>query len=871
MRVWPRPWRRHSSASLNKFRLPVVSVSSTPPHIGSMSTLSNQWLASAYPVPDVVQRQSNDLPSLKEKGIEQSLELLKNSPIEPQQTAIIRSWERPFSGAAADSLWQHIRIHGRPAHYLNIYPIIGPSSVGKSRLIDCFSSKRLVIPVNLTSDPGVFPPADSQFRDWMKEEITKMTMRRSPDGTIPHSDLLALNEFFRLILIALLRTTTEILREGLRSSIVNEAMLDAMQKSVALESFPSALAGQLHMYMTLGQTYGQPGILRRNFHERVLQNVEMLRSSSEMHGSIAPDSTSQTQGDAAPSVQVLQDCVLDLVQFCDDPEVYDTEIGFGPVPRVIVSFDGAQDMQTCHVAPGGACWSPFFSFIRAFQALHGTPVACLISSRTWTMFGPHDIKIGSSTRIISRPLRIIPFVVPSFDTLTAGDKFKNDGSWTLEKVTRPDYWVRLGRPVWGARYEEGTEVVRTGILDYAIQKLLAVQRDYWYANTRVTVQELFATLAPRLALEFKPSTRNSVVVPGEDHELDQVDEHLRLLVDIRPNSTIRSTVTMSSSEPTIVEAASRFMRRDSFESCKALRSVFRGFETLSRGFRGEHVVANLMIDALDDCTFDQLGKKIRSVVPVTEFCGALLHEHSLQQLMQSVPSCGDRIDSPVFARTFMNASMYVTHFVRVLNLDVLRREVLVRYIVRGAGVICSNGKGLLDLVLPFLHSDTKLTSANVSAILIRIQDEPCQSGSPSTLFDDMDPCNLGIFPHDQTLPVIRILLDMRLHNRGACNSTNSSEKDFVEVVPPRAAAVESTMHSMKGHATTFDIWCHGLSSTTFRPIKPKNNAIYADLLSLAAQSSGVPEPYYQTPPRMALSMWPGANLEPESWSSFVDL
>ncbi|EMD30334.1 hypothetical protein CERSUDRAFT_101526, partial [Gelatoporia subvermispora B] len=187
-----------------------------------------------------------------------------------------------------------------------------------------------------------------------------------------------------------------------------------------------------------------------------------------------------------------------------------------------------------------------------------------------------------------------------------------------------------------------------------------------------------------------------------------------------PLSHLRTTLTVSPSEPTVVEAASRLMRREGFHAGIALYSILlRHAPPVSRGFHGDIVVASVILDTLDNCTFDHFGQKTRFIVPVKNFLEALLPQDSCEQLNYSPSSRSSEHHTSDLEEMFQRSSMYVTHFIRALDLGVLRREILIRYVVRGAGIICSSKDGRVDLVLPFLYSGNALTATNVSAVLVR--------------------------------------------------------------------------------------------------------------------------------------------------------
>lgn len=81
-----------------------------------------------------------------------------------------------------------------------------------------------------------------------------------------------------------------------------------------------------------------------------------------------------------------------------------------------------------------------------------------------------------------------------------------------------------------------------------------------------------------------------------------------------------------------------------------------------RGHRGETIVATIILDTLDNRSFDQLGRRSRFVLPVKDVMEALFLDDSFKQLIHSQPSRATSGFSGDFAETFKDAIMYVKHF-----------------------------------------------------------------------------------------------------------------------------------------------------------------------------------------------------------------
>lgn len=67
-------------------------------------------------------------------------------------SAVQQSWEREFSGGAAQALWRHIEDHYNRKNertYAHYAAIVQSSGMGKSRTVDELGKQHFVIPINL--------------------------------------------------------------------------------------------------------------------------------------------------------------------------------------------------------------------------------------------------------------------------------------------------------------------------------------------------------------------------------------------------------------------------------------------------------------------------------------------------------------------------------------------------------------------------------------------------------------------------------------------------------------------------------------------------------------------------------------------------
>jgi len=67
-------------------------------------------------------------------------------------SAVEQSWEREYSGDAAQALWKHIKEHYNLKNtriYAHYAAIVQSSGMGKSRTVDELGKRHFVIPINL--------------------------------------------------------------------------------------------------------------------------------------------------------------------------------------------------------------------------------------------------------------------------------------------------------------------------------------------------------------------------------------------------------------------------------------------------------------------------------------------------------------------------------------------------------------------------------------------------------------------------------------------------------------------------------------------------------------------------------------------------
>jgi hypothetical protein len=330
-----------------------------------------------------------------------------------------------------------------------------------------------------------------------------------------------------------------------------------------------------------------------------------------------------------------------------------------------------------------------------------------------------------------------------------------------------------------------------------------------------------------------------------------------------------SIVTVAASEPILVEAAATVMQHKDFSSCRALRKILK-WPGMSKGDRGELIVANITIDTLDSLAFKD-GSVSSSVVMTTSYFEALfaqnLHKEHIQNARPS--RLRDDSENKTFGETFKESYIYVTHFIKVYDYSVLTDGFIMALAARGVAILCADNQAGVDMVLPMVYEDKILKRTNITVIMKQSKNNAKLSTKPHQyLFDLMNPFTLGTFnrQEDNPRPVIRMVYAL------------AARKPVLRVMErgqPRSKRASKGKGKGKARAdpnfTSFDIWCGHTSSATFGAIRPEDNETYRELLKQSKEVVEMFEPEQKSMKEVTMSMYPGATCKDAHWTSFFDM
>ena len=255
-------------------------------------------------------------------------------------------------------------------------------------------------------------------------------------------------------------------------------------------------------------------------------------------------------------------------------------------------------------------------------------------------------------------------------------------------------------------------------------------------------------------------------------------------------------ITCSASEPLLAEAAFHLMS-NSLANPVTYLANHANLYCVDRGRRSELVAALIVMQARDAALLTQ-----RRWISVTEFIEALLPSQASEFFLESLPIRWRKEEGTVpFRQAFDAACLWFNHIIKVEDSNVIKPEFLWKYVMRGAMVVCKDNQEGVDIIVPVVFLDGNLSRQTVTAIMIQVKNTKDYGLEvKNELFDAMDPCGLGLLS-DNPRPIIRMVFALGSPAAGVRFPSRYSHEAHYS-----------------GDFTSFDIWCAGLSTETFRQI-----------------------------------------------------
>ncbi|KAF8523256.1 hypothetical protein BU17DRAFT_85925 [Hysterangium stoloniferum] len=773
-------------------------------------------------------------PHLSSAGLAKGERILDT---DPSIEATIKSWSHPFQGNIDDILYEYITKHNNPNMYTRLLPIVQSSGMGKSRLIDEFSKKHFVVPFNLRAGHQGYPAPDTAVLQW----LTRC-------GLKSHES----DDRFIAFLTALFEKILKVIDDPqfIQQQISDSPDIERTEKEVALQNYPKSLPEQFRDFMTVGQTFDKQGPLRINFYA----------DSKQLYRGTYPQTMPSKKSPQGRFNTEVLDTVLRQVLPKINPSFLPNK---EHAPILCLAFDEGHTLsQAIYETDPSTQWTAFTSLRRALRNIRPFPIWSFFLSTTGRsdQFAPPAYRDTSNRILRGELVDVKPFSALGFDHMAR----KFDKSLTLKDVTELGFRLSLGRPLWSTRYRVGGDSVRKTVIRFAIEKLLCRS---WQPGMKLGIDEQFAVMSRRLALDFNTTTLSGADRREADaNEMVQVEKYMRVCLGVKAG--FESVVTVAASEPMLTEAAATVMQYSNFKSCQALRQILE-WPGMSKGDRGEVITCNITIDTLDRLMFQTKQLESESlIVPVTSYFEALFAQGIYnERIKDRVPSMLNTMShNKSFAETFKDSRIYVTHFIKIYDSNVLSIEFLLRLAARGAGVLCADNQFGIDVALPMLYKDPNSGKEFVSVIMKQSKNDFRYSDKPiDFLFDKMSPFDLRIFDKSYNPPpVIRMVYALASSKSGVTTVVRGARTQ-----PSRKKKKKCAFQ--KDPYTSFDIWCAQASAETFGAIQSEDSETYNELLKLSKDVPKMFEPEEISTKEVVQSMYPGATSDPGHWNSFVKL
>ncbi|KAF8271301.1 hypothetical protein EI94DRAFT_1720854 [Lactarius quietus] len=682
----------------------------------------------------------------------------------------MQSWETPFIGTSTlRALERHVVEVSKEWTYGPFCPIVQSSGTGKSRLVDEFAKTNFLIPINLRKegDEG-FPPPDNAIRNLLTQGSNDIYL------TMLH------------FLFELFEKT---------SSVITDDLKEVTTRSEQIKQFRE--------FMTNGQSMNGTGKNRQKFYQEI---------------AVAVDTRMRTRKKISP--EQVQGALLKLISHISPQSCPQTDDCTAELPHVFITFDEAHSLTNILSTMNRTHYTELCSVLKDVDSVSFFVFFLSTTSKILRLSMPKKVT-SMSTRMLEDPMPSLPFCDLGFDHLMHDHKIFNKFK-TVEDVTATECVVSMGRPLWGTTYDSIEIQNQSGILGFAITKLLCSSQ--YHYGLRFTSDQHCAVLSQRLALDINSSAYITSGLAGDStrdcHMLKkvqlQIANHLRVCISIPQNlasaSKSASMHSIAASEPILSEAASYIMRNYShFCLPDALLDVLDSY-AITHGQQGELLVAAVFTRARDLYVEQIKGQ----LVPyqVTPLCpSSQLHFRTMSDSLPSV--CHPDFSLQNFGDVFKNTKMHFNHMIQPLGLKDISRLYLLRIMARGAAALCTNCQPGYDMVYPFLYDTSDLVLKKVGFIMVLVKSYVTYKEPDPKLFRKMDPVLCGLLKkadyRDFTIPIIRIVFTL--------GGEQSSLKHMTYKSPTRLGAATLPVDAAQyPKFTSYDFWCSGIGPDLLQPV-----------------------------------------------------
>ena len=314
-----------------------------------------------------------------------------------------------------------------------------------------------------------------------------------------------------------------------------------------------------------------------------------------------------------------------------------------------------------------------------------------------------------------------------------------------------------------------------------------------------------AALGTRLMLEFEPLRESA------DREARLMEGHMRIAYSVpKHRHYLRGGAP---SEPVLAEAAARIM--SDMPMLLATLANYLKNDLISKGERGELVTRLLLTLAHDKCVqFDH--KKAHEAqyskpIPLFRFLEALVGPDHMKRILVSKP---DNMDNgATFEEAFKDAKVNFTHFVKGGDATVITDKAAWMALSRCMAFQCANGQWMIDLYIPILLWDEKLSRYVVSGIFIQIKNrlkkQPVEIDATQFNFFSDPPAAHPDFTRYYKRPYITIIMDLGVQPgspNGLPTNNEPTENEPSTPIPEASARIPPKSNAQPTTPSHLDIY-----------------------------------------------------------------